>query len=59
MTYFIDDVIWNSDLYIYLCLYSEQVISGVAWVNHGVLVVTTGNQVRCYKKWLTTKDEGK
>ncbi|ORZ24097.1 RAVE protein 1 C terminal-domain-containing protein [Absidia repens] len=50
-----DADVWT--LYTDVEIDTEQIISGVAWVNHGVLVVTAGNQVRCYQKWLTTVDD--
>ncbi|KAI8330852.1 RAVE protein 1 C terminal-domain-containing protein [Chlamydoabsidia padenii] len=46
-------------LYTSMKIDTEQVISSVAWVDHGALVVTAGNQVRCYQKWLTTDDTDK
>ncbi|ORX48543.1 hypothetical protein DM01DRAFT_1117238 [Hesseltinella vesiculosa] len=43
-------------VYTEILLRHEEPISGVAWVENGVLVLTTGNQVRCYTKWLTELD---
>ncbi|KAI8144673.1 RAVE protein 1 C terminal-domain-containing protein [Fennellomyces sp. T-0311] len=31
-------------------------ISGISWLNYGVLAVAAGNQLRCYLKWLTQED---
>ncbi|KAI9492527.1 RAVE protein 1 C terminal-domain-containing protein [Zychaea mexicana] len=31
-------------------------ISGIAWLDYGVLAVAAGNQLRCYLKWLTRGD---
>ncbi|RCH95795.1 regulator of (H+)-ATPase in vacuolar membrane, partial [Rhizopus azygosporus] len=31
-------------------------ITALAWVDYGVLTVATGNQLRCYLKWLTEQD---
>ncbi|KAG2218968.1 hypothetical protein INT45_008392, partial [Circinella minor] len=31
-------------------------ITGIAWLDYGVLSVAAGNQLRCYIKWLTKED---
>ena len=31
-------------------------ITGIAWLDYGVLAVAAGNQLRCYLKWLTRAD---
>lgn len=36
--------------------YSSEDITALAWVDYGVLTVATGNQLRCYLKWLTEQD---
>ncbi|KAI8085118.1 RAVE protein 1 C terminal-domain-containing protein [Halteromyces radiatus] len=51
-----DDLdVWT--LYTEFDVDTEQRISGVIWVAHGGLIVTAGNQVRSYLKWLTVQEE--
>ncbi|KAI9477753.1 MAG: RAVE protein 1 C terminal-domain-containing protein [Benjaminiella poitrasii] len=35
----------------------QEDITALAWVDCGVLTVAAGNQLRCYLKWLTSKDQ--
>jgi len=31
---------------------ASQSVSAIAWVSSGTLVVASGNQLRCYSKWM-------
>ncbi|KAI9307260.1 RAVE protein 1 C terminal-domain-containing protein [Cunninghamella echinulata] len=49
-----DDNIWI--LYSDIEMDTEDDVNGVTWLDNGVLIVTAGNQVRCYLKWITNQD---
>jgi hypothetical protein len=38
-------------------MFRAEDISALAWVDCGVLTVASGNQIRCYLKWLTQEDK--